>query len=214
MKCPSCKSDIPKENINIKADIAHCTNCQLVFTISEITKDHIDDGFNINDRPNGTWFIKHFNTTIIGASTRSPRSIPTVLFALSFLGPAIPFIYIMLIVDNEFDSFLFGIVFLVAVIFLVIKALLAIWGKVEIRLDNQGGEIFTGIGNVGLTKTFLWREISSLKEERRGKKGVGLVFGGMKKVSFGFGLPAARRKYMFQAIRSIMYKNRWKKYFA
>lgn len=214
MKCPSCKSDIQEENINIKADIAHCTNCQLVFTISEITKDHIDDGFNINDRPNGTWFIKHFNTTIIGASTRSQRSIPTVLFALFFLSSGVPLISTILIVKGEFDLFLLGIAFLVFFIFLVIQGLMAIWGKVEIRLDNQGGEIFTGIGNVGLTKTFLWREISSLKEERRGKKGIGLVFGGMKKVSFGFGLPAARRKYMFQAIRSIMYKNRWKKYYA
>ncbi|MFK5983593.1 MAG: hypothetical protein QM499_11810 [Flavobacteriaceae bacterium] len=217
MKCPKCNSDIQTENINIQTDIAQCKKCQNIFKISENIENYVDDGFNVNDTPNGTWIKTDFNNTIIGATTRSPIAFFLVPFMLVWSGGSIGGIYGSQLASGEFDLFqsLFGIPFLIGSIIFWSLTLMAIWGKVELTLDNQGGKIFTGIGNIGLNKTFLWSDISNLKEKQvnfryPGSQGSSLVFGGKKRISFGSGLKEARRYYLIKAIKSTMKKNNWK----
>ena len=217
MKCPKCKSDIQTENINIQTDIALCESCQNIFNISENIENYLDDGFNVNDTPRGTWIKTDFNNTIIGATTRSPIAFFLVPFMLVWSGGSVGGIYGNQIVRGEFDlvQSLVGIPFLIGSIVFWSFALMAIWGKVELTLNNQGGKIFTGIGNIGLNKTFLWSDISSLKEKQAnfrypGSQGGRIVFEGKKRISFGSGLKDARRYYIIKAIKSTMNKNRWK----
>ena len=217
MKCPKCNSDIQTENINIQTDMALCGNCQYIFKISENIENSLDDGFNVNDCPRGTWIKTDFNNTIIGATTRSSSAFFLVPFMLVWSGGSISGIYGSQIVRGEFDlvQSLLGIPFLIGSIVFWSFALMAIWGKVELTLNNQGGKIFTGIGNIGLNKSFLWSDISSLKEKQAnfnypGSQGGRIVFEGKKRISFGSGLKEARRYYLFRAIKSTMIKNRWK----
>jgi len=217
MKCPKCNSVIQAEHINIQTDIAQCTKCQHIFKISENIENYIDDGFNINNTPNGTWIKKGFNHTIIGATTRSPIAFFLVPFMLVWSGGSIGGIYGTQLVNGEFDLFqsLFGIPFLIGSIIFWSFALMAIWGKVELTLDNQGGKIFTGIGNIGLVKRFLWTDISTIKEKQvnlhyPGSQGGSLVFEGKKRISFGLGVKEERRYYLLRAVKSLTHINKWK----
>ena len=215
MKCPKCNSEIQTENINIQADIAQCLKCKNVFKISENIDDLIDDNFSINATPDETWYKNDFNKTIIGASTRSPIAFFLVPFMLVWSGGSIGGIYGSQIIKGEFDLFqsLFGIPFLIGSVIFWSLALMAIWGKVEVTLDNKGGKIFTGIGSIGLKKHFLWSEVSTLKESQPnlrypGSQGRALVLEGKKRISFGTGLKEERLYYVFRAIKSVMSKNR------
>jgi len=217
MKCPKCNSDIQTENINIQTDIAQCKKCQNIFKISENIKNYVDDGFNVNNTPNGTWIKTDFNNTIIGATTRSPIAFFLVPFMLIWSGGSIGGIYGTQLVNGEFDLFqsLFGIPFLIGSIIFWSFSLMSIWGKVELTLDNQGGKIFTGIGNVGLIKRFLWSDITTIKEKQAnlhypGSQGGSLVFEGKKRISFGLGVKEERRYYLLRAVKSLTHKNNWK----
>lgn len=213
MKCPKCDSEIKAENINIQSDIAQCVTCNTVFKISEYIDTTSDDHFNINDKPRGTWVKTNFNTTIIGATTHSPIAFFLVPLMLVWFGGSLGGIYGTQIASGEFDlfQFLFGIPFLIGSIVFWSFALMAIWGKVEVTLDNRGGKVFTGIGNIGINKSFLWTDISKIKEVQTnfrypGSRGSSLVFEGKKRISFGSGLKEERRYFLLRAIRNTMNK--------
>lgn len=156
MKCPKCNSEISNESINIQTDIAQCVHCNNIFKISDtiIESNHV---FNVNNTPPGIWIKKDFNSTIIGATTRSPIAFFLVPFIIAWSGLSIGGIYGGQIAKGEFDIFIsiFGIPFLMGSLLFGGITLMSIWGKVELTLDNTGGKVFTGIGKMGRTKTFI-----------------------------------------------------------
>ena len=215
MNCPKCNSEIKNENINIQSDIAQCNNCDAIFKISSNIGEYLDDNFNINNSPKGTWIYNDFNKTIIGATTRSPIAFFLVPFMLIWSGGSLGGIYGSQIRNGEFDLFLslFGIPFLIGSIIFWSLALMAIWGKVELTLDNRGGKVFTGIGKLGINKNFLWNDISKIEEKQTnfrypGSKGSRIILEGKKRISFGNGLKEDRLYYLLRATKSIMNKNR------
>jgi hypothetical protein len=217
MKCPKCKSEIDKVNINIQTDIAQCNNCDSIFKISDNIENYIDDGFNMNNPPDGAWYKSDFNKTIIGATTRSPIAFFLVPFMLIWSGGSIGVIYGTQLINGKFDlvQSLFGIPFLIGSLIFWSFTLMAIWGKVELTLDNKGGKIVTGIGNIGLVKRFLWSDITTIKEKQAnirypGSQGNTIVLEGKKRISFGTGVKEERRYYLLRAIKSLINKNRWK----
>lgn len=214
MNCPKCKSEISKENINIQSNIAQCNSCDHIFKISENIEEYLDDGFNINKSPNGAWKYNEFNKTIIGATTRSPIAFFLVPFMLIWSGGSLGGIYLTQIQNGEFDLFqsLFGIPFLIGSIIFWSLAFMAIGGKVELTLDNRGGKIFTGIGKIGMTKNFLWNDVSRIKEKHTnfrypGSQGSNIILEGKKRISFGSGLKEDRLYYLLRSTKSIMIKN-------
>lgn len=213
MKCPKCKSEIRTAHINIQADIAQCVKCNDVFKISENFEEPEDISFSISNTPNGTWFKTGYNETIIGASTRSPIAFFLVPFMLVWSGASLGGIYGTQIIDREFDLIqsLFGIPFILGSLLFWTLALMAIWGKVEITLNNKGGKIFTGIGTIGKNKHFLWSDVTSIKGNHPnyrypGRQVSNLVLEGNKKISFGSGLKENRKLYLYKAMRSILSK--------
>jgi hypothetical protein len=217
MKCPKCKSEIDKVNINIQTDIAQCNNCDSIFKISDNIENYVDDGFNMNNPPDGAWYKSDFNKTIIGATTRSPIAFFLVPFMLIWSGGSIGVIYGTQLINGKFDlvQSLFGIPFLIGSLIFWSFTLMAIWGKVELTLDNKGGKIVTGIGNIGLVKRFLWSDITTIKEKQAnirypGSQGNTIVLEGKKRISFGTGVKEERRYYLLRAIKSLINKNRWK----
>lgn len=217
MNCPTCKSRIPSENINISADIAQCAECGLVFKISENIgsnpkpkEEEIDPNFDISNPPSGAWIKQEQGELIIGVSTRSPLAFFLVPFMLVWSGGSLGGIYGTQIMEGRFDLFmsLFGIPFLLGSVIFWAVALMAIWGKVEITLDHADGKIFTGIGKLGLTKHFSLNDISSVKESQTiGNKGsisYNIALEGKDRISFGTGLNDSKRYYLLNAMKKIL----------
>jgi hypothetical protein len=213
MNCPNCNSEIQKENINIMTDIAQCQQCNNLFKISENLTFDFDDGFDINNNPNGTWIKREINQIKIGASTRSPIAFFLVPFMLVWSGGSLGGIYGSQILRGDFNPTmsLFGIPFIIGSVLFWSFALMAIWGKVELTLDRMGGSIFTGVGNVGLTKKFKWEEVSTIKERQTnvrfpGSNGNEIQLEGKKRISFGSNVNDSRKYYLFRTLKQIISK--------
>lgn len=216
MKCPKCGTSIVAENLNVQTDVGLCQKCKHVFKISEQIDAHIDEDFNIYNTPDGTWIKNDFSGTILGASTRSPIAIFMVPFMLVWSGGSLGGIYGTQILKGEFDALLslFGIPFLIGSIVLGSFTLMFLTGKVELTLDNQGGKVFTGIGKLGWTRSFLWTDIDSIKEsssslKENGKKKTQILMEGKKRISLGAILKPYRLHYLLKALRNLALQNHW-----
>jgi hypothetical protein len=164
----------------------------------------------LNNTPSGAWIDKEFNKTTLGATTRSPIAFFLVPFMLVWSGGSIGGIYGNQIISGVFDPFmsLFGIPFIIGSVIFWTLTLMAIWGKIEIVLTNDGGEIFTGIGNIGIKKRFMWKEVSSITEEKSnlsysGSKGGLILIEGKNRIEFGRGLNSERSYYILKSLQKI-----------
>lgn len=211
MKCPKCHVKIPANQINIATDLAHCKACNAIIKISEISNKN--DLFDIKNNPKGTWYERvSSNELLLGASTKSPIAFFLVPFMLIWSGGSLGGIYGTQIASGKFDLFisLFGIPFLIGTLIFGSLALMTVAGKIEISMTKQGGKIFTGVGNIGFTKRFLWSEISHIKETiSYGKQtNTKITLEGSKKVSFGIFLKESRRYFIIQALKRVHYNMR------
>lgn len=217
MNCPKCKSHIKTENINIKTDVAQCLHCETIFNLSENKNTFFDDNFEPNNAPNGTWCKTERNKTIIGATTRSPIAFFLVPFMLIWSGGSLTMFYGSQFANGEFNlvQSLLDIPFIIGSLVFWSIAIMSIWGKVELTLDNKGGKVFTGVGSIGLAKKFVWNEVTAIMEKQSLiRTNIGnskrLVFEGKRRISFGTGIKEERRYYLLRAIRSLVHKNNWK----
>jgi hypothetical protein len=209
MKCPSCNELVDSANINIQTDLGKCQHCDHIFKISEEI-DTVADGFDINTPPKGAWFTTADAVITLGATTRSAIAFFLVPFALIWSGGSLGGIYGSQIVSGEFNILfsLFGIPFLLGSIMIWTIASMAIWGKVEITITENGGTVFTGLGKLGLRKHFTWQEISKITEKPTvmnypGKRGNAIQLSGSKSISFGTGLSESRKYYVMSALQVI-----------
>lgn len=213
IKCPNCSTLVTNENINIHTDVAQCHSCSHLFKISEHLVADNSDGFDLNNPPEGAWIRTEMHQMVIGATTRSPIAFFLVPFMIIWSGGSIGGIYGTQLINGEFDLFmsLFGIPFLLGSVIFWSLALMAIWGKVEITLDKNGGKTFTGIGTIGRSKSFTWDEVTSVREKSSnvnypGSQGSVIVLEGKKRISFGLGIKEGRRYYLFRAMKMILSK--------
>jgi hypothetical protein len=210
MKCINCGTQISASQINITTDLAHCTACNTIFKISE-ARVPVNDLFDIKQKPNGTWYKKvNSNEIRIGASTRSPIAFFLVPFMLIWSGGSLGGIYGTQLASGEFNLILslFGIPFLIGTLIFGGIAVMSVAGKIEISLTKQGGSIFTGVGSAGMTKKFLWNDISKIQEigsSGFGQKGRGMKISleGKKRITFGSALRESRRFYLVNALNRV-----------
>tara|TARA_R110002073_G_scaffold89852_6_gene212499 strand:- start:19856 stop:20533 length:678 start_codon:yes stop_codon:yes gene_type:complete len=215
MKCHKCNSEIPSNQVNIATDLAHCKGCNTIQKISEVSQ--ANESFDLKKNPKGTWFEKKSsNELLIGASTASPIAFFLIPFMLIWSGASLGGIYGTQIISGEFNLFLslFGIPFLLGTFFFGAITIMSVAGKVEIIITKAGGVIFTGVGNIGFSKKFTWNEISSIKEThsysgnrpgRIGNRGTKISIEGERRVSFGTGIPNARKYYMLESLKKLHY---------
>lgn len=213
MKCYKCKNEIPSLNINIQTDVAQCPACNEIFKISEhlLSESPSEKNFDINSTPKNTWYKKESRNIIIGASTRSSIAFFLVPFMLVWSGGALGGIYGTQIYNGKFDLVLslFGIPFVLGSLLFWGITLMAIWGKVELTLDNKGGEIFTGLRKIGKTKKFTWDEISSVKESTNttkisSRQISNITLEGKKRITFGTGLSYGKKYYLLNALKQLV----------
>ena len=207
MNCPHCNSDIEKNNINIPKDIAYCLDCDKVFTISEHLNIKAEEEYDITRPPKGAWFRQERRKKIIGATTRSCVGYFLLPFTLIWSGGSLGGIYGTQIIEGELqlEMALFGIPFIIGTFFLIAFTAMFLAGKIEVTLENNKATVFTGVGSIGLRKTFDTNSVNNIRvEERRGSKGKRykvIIVETHKKISFGSFLTEERTNFMYFALR-------------
>ena len=104
---------------------------------------------------------------------------------------------------------LFGIPFVLGSVFFWGVALMTIFGKVEVFFDNLGGKIFTGIGKIGITKSFDWNDVNTVEEtinssKYNNKSTTQISLIGQKRTSFGSGLNDERRYFILGVMANYL----------
>jgi hypothetical protein len=212
MNCSKCLADIPQAKINIATDIAQCTQCHNVFKISENLSAQIDPSFDKNYPPSGAWIEQDFDTITLGATTRSWMALFFVPFTIVWAGGSMSGLYGSQIWDGKFNlaMSLFGIPFVIGSIFLISTSLMMVFGKVEIKLNTEGGKIFTGISIIGWTKQFFWSDVSNIREEvsysSKGSATKSILLEGKTRLDFGSTLDEEKRYYILKSLQQILAK--------
>ncbi|MDB4107737.1 hypothetical protein N8368_01695 [Bacteroidia bacterium] len=190
------------------------SNCNNIFKISQYIEADYDD-FDIDNPPKGVWIRTEMHKIILGASTRSPIAFSLVPFMLVWSGGSLGGIYGKQFIKDEFDLImsLFGIPFIIGSLIFWSLTLMAIWDKVEIVLDKNGGKTFTGISKIGISKNIYWDDISSISEKRTSLKypvssGASISLEGKQRISIGRGLVDSKLYYLFKALRTVFLKRK------
>jgi hypothetical protein len=143
----------------------------------------------------------------VWASTRSCIALFLVPFTVVWAGGSLGGIYGSQIVNGEFNLImsLFGLPFAAGSAMLVLFTLMSVWGRMEIRVEGDEGQVFTGISDVGRRKRFRWSEFTGVRRESHrdsdGDRQLRLVLEGPQRLEFGQGLSEARQLFMLAVLR-------------
>jgi hypothetical protein len=179
--CPKCGRAIPVEEVNVAKDIAYCRNCNLVSSLSELTRGkELEAGLNLCDPPVGTWYREEAGQIIAGASHRSVGgALGMLFFGLFWNGIVSVFVLIAIAgtlsnmgmkVPHWFRGpkmnggsmglgmtiflWIFLIPFIAIGMAMIGGFLTCVAGRTEVRILNREGVIFTGIGSLGWRRRF------------------------------------------------------------
>ncbi|GLB52969.1 hypothetical protein NBRC110019_20090 [Neptunitalea chrysea] len=202
MNCPNCKVEIAPDNINIQVDTAKCSYCGTVFKVSE--QLHVKkSAFDLKTTPNQAWYYKERDDMVLGASLRNRQMYFFVPFAALWAGGVLT-AFTVFIFEGVFLNTPFILLpllpFLVASIFMISMAALMVAGKVEFRLNKRGGTVFTGVGNIGIKREFLWADVDTITERSStfiypSQVGLRIALEGKKRIAVGARLSDERRFY-------------------
>jgi hypothetical protein len=212
--CPSCKSAIPVEDINVSTDLALCRACGKTYRFSEIVRDPLRAGADLANPPGGAWYEKRPNGFSVGATTRSWMALFLVPFTCAWSGGSLFGIYGRQIATGHFDfaSSLFGLPFLAGSVFLLAGCLMTTAGKTVITRDSDRLTIFNGVGWLGLTRSYLWSDFRYVREDSvlgsfnvsSNFQGRTIALEGRRRITFGSAWTSQRRYFVLSALRSEM----------
>ncbi len=211
--CPKCEKILETREINVEKDFALCSVCNETFSISNDLFLHelVAGEINLDKIPKGTW-VQEFNDGFeIGATTRSYVAFFLVPFMILWSGGSVGSIYGTQIIEWKFSLFqsLFGIPFLLGTIVVGGLTLMMLFGKVSVTVKNDEGEVFTGIGSLGIIKKFIWSEVKNITQSinlnynNRNNQQRLIILEGKNKIMFGSFLSNDNRVFMIKALRKI-----------
>lgn len=213
--CPTCRTSIPLEDINVANDVALCRGCRQNFSYAElIGAGGATNEVNLNTPPGGAWFTRTTRGFEVGASTRSAFALIMVPFMCVWSGGSLGGIYGKQIVDGKLNigMSLFGIPFLLGTVVLGSVAVMMVCGKVVVRVEGDDASIFTGAGPIGWTRRFSWADISSVRtSEKRSGRGASseqITLEGQRRIDLASGLNSERRHFMVAALRRMRREHR------
>jgi hypothetical protein len=170
VKCPKCNNRLSAAEINILENIGHCKSCNHVFDLKEQLEEAKElekmKNFDPEVTPDKVSHERYQDKILIKFSLRSKMALFLIPFTMVWSGVSIGGIYMSQIAARKFDlvSSLFGLPFLLGTVFLLFLIVKSIAGKIEITLNNQGGESFSGFGPFGIKKKWRWDEIVQVAE--------------------------------------------------
>jgi hypothetical protein len=164
----------------------------------------------MNTVPGGVWFKQTPNGFLLRALCISfAESVQRVVLAV--VVSSLPFVlWWELIRDlwtyeglNFWFTLFFLAVWTAGIGYADILALMALFGEIRITKNNDQGEIFTGIGKVGLTHRFTWSEFQGL---RRTDSCLNIeLISPTKSYIFGWQLPDLRQSFIVTTLREHVY---------
>lgn len=207
--CPACKRPLVADNINIRTDLALCADCGNIARPSMLA-DADFDADALKRPPKGAWHRETMNEHVVGATTRSPVAFFLVPFMCVWSGGSLGGIYGSQIRAGEFNLFfsLFGLPFLIGSVVFWSLALMAICGKVEVRLRDRRGVIFVGVGAIGWKRPVDLAEVDRITQEGTrtnypGHRGSSILLEGKTRLRFGTNLSEPRRLFILDALKTI-----------
>lgn len=210
--CPSCRSTIAMDDVNVSTDLALCRSCGKTFSFSEIVGGSATAAPDLSAPPSGAWFELLPQGFRVGASTRSWMALFLVPFTCVWAGMSLSGIYGGQIKSGHFDPFssLFGLPFLIGSIALVAWCAMTVAGKVELSQREDRLSVFIGVGPLGWSRNFLWSDFTSVREDsRRGgynwnRQGQVIVMEGKRRVAFGSMWSEERRYFVLSALQKML----------
>jgi hypothetical protein len=194
--------------INVATDVARCERCDEVFELSTLVRAGASGRVvDVDDPPRGAWYRAEFDGFVVGATTRHPMAFFLVPFLCVWSGGSLGGIYGSQIVQGRFDWFqsLFGIPFLLGTLFLGAMTLMAVCGKLVVRVADSEGEVFAGIGALGWRRPFDASQVTSVRMEPyvggHVQGSMRIVLDGPRKLRFGSILSEARRDFVADVLR-------------
>ena len=211
IRCPSCRREIPFQDIGLLADVAICQSCGRSYRLSEITAKPQVGGPELNVPPPGISFELLADGFRIEGTTRTWMALFLVPFTCVWAGGSMFGIYESLYRSERFDPMtsLLEIAFLVGSLYLIGYCVMAVAGKVVVTRHSGQLTIFTGVGLVGWTRKYDWADFSTVSEEpfrlwRRNRNGNPLILEGKRQVAFGGLWNGARRYFALHALRAML----------
>jgi hypothetical protein len=209
--CPSCRSAIPAEDINVATDLALCRACGKTYRFSEIAGGAEQQVPELGSPPRGIWYEKRPNGFLLGATNRSPIAILLVLFTFVWSGFSLSLTYGMQSAPGL--SFI-GLPFLMGTCVLLAGCALTLAGKTMLTRDGDRLSVFTGVGRLGLTRNYAWSDFRSAREDfirssssltsnyTANARGRTLALEGNRRITFGAMWTNDRRNFVLNALRS------------
>ena len=211
VECPACREAIPAESINVAKDVALCPACHEAFALSELVAQGRETDFDLGEPPSGTWFRTEANGWELGGTTRHPIAFFLVPFMCVWSGFSLGGIYGTQIVQGKFNLLmsLIGLPFVAGTVLFGSIMLMAIVGKVTIRVDDGEGVIFTGVGDLGWSRRFRWDDVNRVEEivttfQSPGNSGRMLALEGKTRLTFGSMLNQGHRYFFLQVLRRML----------
>lgn len=212
--CPSCRSSIALADVNVSTDLALCRQCQKTFSYAQLVSGAVDSQVDLNRAPPGAQFSRTARGFEVSASTRSPMALFLVPFMCVWSGGSLGGIYGTQLASGEFKlgPSLFGIPFVLGTLMFGSIAVMAVCGQVRVRVDGDLGSVFTGVGSLGWTRHFNWREMTSVStadaSSGRGRVTERITLQGQRRIDFAGNLNAERRHFMLAALRRMLLERR------
>lgn len=163
--CPHCQRPIPLDDINVAKDIALCRGCGQATSFAELVEEENVPAAKVSQPPKGTWFREEGRNFEVGATTRSSSALFFIPFALFWSGGLTVLFYGSQIVKGHFDwaGALFSLPFLLGACVLILTCLMMTLGRVTVRVRDQEGEVFTGVGPIGWRRRFRLGEVRGVR---------------------------------------------------
>lgn len=211
--CPTCRSRIAPDDINVSTDVALCRSCGNTFRLSEIIGATPSFSIDLHSPPSGAWYTPTTDGFTAGATTRTWMALFLIPFTCVWSGMSMSGIYGSQIVKGEFNlsGSLFGIPFLLGTIFLISWCAMTVAGQVVVTRRSDQLTIFTGVGSLGWTRTCSLSDFSTVREGYAGgvlswnnRQGPAIRLEGKRALAFGSILSADRRYFLLQVVQTAL----------
>lgn len=233
--CPSCDVEIPPDDVNVGEGVAYCRACGSLHRLAEILSEAEHSDADAGEMPAGCHFEDAGSQTVVRASTRSTdnllRTIGMTAFwnfsisifvfeaiaeTLRYLGVPLPnwlpTVGSGMGMSKSLGTLLFLWLFLTPFMAIGVGMAcylcMALFGRVEVRVRDESGQVLIGFGPVVWLRRFDASRVESVRivdtasgEEEPDPK---IVIETVKKVRFGGGLRDDRRKWMLAVLRQLL----------
>ena len=225
--CPDCAADIPPDEINVGQNVAYCRACDTLHRLSELADQDRVTLDPTDEPPAGAWLRDDGRHIRVGATCRSPA---TALFFTLFSGfwNSIVAVFLFNAIasllgyqglgspSKGFDLFtlIFMIPFVIVGLVTAFIALMALFGRVEVRIGRDRATAFTGLGPLGWKRPFDATDVTDVtiqtaNSSTNGKPDRHIVIETPHAaVKLGSVLSKARRRWMAGALTRLLVNTR------